>query len=144
MSPLFQETLQTSTRWIRDLGEASGLPDEQQVYHVLCATLQALRDRLPVDEAVQLGAQLPVLIRGLYYDGWRPSVTPKKIRHREDFLAEIAQHYRARPVPDLEAVVRATFEVVGRHVSLGEAVSVVRVLPEELRALWPDRVLAAA
>jgi uncharacterized protein (DUF2267 family) len=141
---LFQETLQRSAGWIHELSAVSGLDDEQQVYHVLTATLQTLRDRLPVDEAVQLGAQLPVLIRGLYYEGWRPSEAPMRLRHRHEFVAKIASRYHAKPLEDLEAAVRAAFVVLGRHVSIGEAVSVVRALPEELRTLWPGHIVGAA
>jgi len=141
---LFQETLQTSLAWIHELMDEPPLAEEQQAYHVLCATLQTLRDRLSVDEAVQLGAQLPVLLRGLYYDGWRPSQTPTRIRHRDEFLAQVAARYHARPLADLEAGVRAVITVLNRNVSIDEALSVIRVLPDELRALWPEHVVKAA
>lgn len=143
-STLFQETLQTSLAWVRELSDRLGLADEQQVYHLLCATLQALRDRLRIDEAAQLGAQLPVLIRGLYYEGWRPSQTPTRIRNREDFLAQVALRYHARPLADQAVGVRAALAVLNNNVSIGEALSVVRTLPEELRDLWPAYVAKAA
>src|SRR5690606_15573602 len=58
---LFEETLQSSSVWLRELAEGAGEPDERRVYQLLGAALQALRDRLPPEEAVQLGAQLPVV-----------------------------------------------------------------------------------
>jgi uncharacterized protein (DUF2267 family) len=33
--------------------------------------LHALRDRLPPEIAVHLSAQLPMLVRGIYYEGWK-------------------------------------------------------------------------
>jgi uncharacterized protein (DUF2267 family) len=140
---LFQETLQLSSAWIVELVERLGVADEQQALHVLCATLQTLRDRLPVDDAVHLGAQLPVLIRGLYYDGWRPANTPTRLRHRDEFLAQVAGRYHARPLVDLETGVRAAITVLNRNISIGEALSVVHALPSELRDLWPDHVVRA-
>src|SRR5690242_11696417 len=44
-----------------------------------------------MDEVAQLGAQLPILVRGLYYDQWhRPSGKPERLRHMEEFLAAVA------------------------------------------------------
>jgi hypothetical protein len=40
---------------------------------VLGGMLHVLRDRLTIQEAVQPGAQLPMLIRGLYWEGWDPA-----------------------------------------------------------------------
>lgn len=141
---LFEETFQTSRQWIRELCEALDTNDEQQAYHALCATLQALRDRLTHEEALQFGAQLPVLIRGLYYEGWRLSETPRKIRDKQDFIALVASRYHARPLADLEAGVRAVFAVISQSVSVGEALSLVRAFPEGLRELWPTHIIKSA
>ncbi len=142
---LFQEMLQVSIVWIHELVERLGVAvaDEQQAYHVLCATLRTLRDRLPIEDAVHLGAQLPVLLRGLYYDGWRPSQTPSRIRHRGEFLAQVADRYHARPLADLEGGVRSVLAVLSRNISVGEALAVVHVLPDDLRGLWPDHIVEA-
>ena len=81
----FDSTLQTTHRWLRELELLASLDNESEAYSVLRAVLHALRDRLPADEAVHLGAQLPMLIRGFYYEGWKPSATPKKQRSLEAF-----------------------------------------------------------
>lgn len=141
---LFQETLQASTAWLHELMERLGVADEQQAYHLLCATLRTLRDRLPVEDAVHLGAQLPVLLRGLYYDGWRPSQTPLQLRHRGEFMALVAERYHARPLTDLETGVRSAIAVLNRNISVGEALAVVHALPVDIRDLWPAHVVRAA
>jgi uncharacterized protein (DUF2267 family) len=58
--------------WVDDVMRRLGWHDRERVYLVLLATLHALRDSLPRDEAVYIGAQLPPLLRGLYYEGWHP------------------------------------------------------------------------
>src|SRR5659263_201271 len=76
--------------WLNDLAEQLGTDDHRQAYRVLRAYLHALRDRLPVDEAAQLAAQLPELIRGIYYEGWNPSSTTVRYRDLADFLDRIS------------------------------------------------------
>lgn len=144
VSNCFQQTLQTSSAWIRELAEAVPGADEQQAYHLLCATLRTLRDRLRPEEAVQFGQQLPVLIRGLYYDGWRLADVPTQLRNREEFLADMASRYQMRPIADMEAGVRAVLSVVSRNVDFGESYSLLRTLPMELRQLWPEHIVKAA
>ena len=61
--------------WIDDITHRLGWHDRERAYLVLLATLHALRDSLPRDEAVYIGAQLPPLLRGLYYEGWHPDST---------------------------------------------------------------------
>ncbi|MCY1059676.1 DUF2267 domain-containing protein [Nannocystis sp. SCPEA4] len=141
---LFQETLQTSSKWIREITAALPSADEQQAYHLLCATLRTLRDRLRPDDAIHLAAQLPVLIRGLYYDGWRLSDVPMRIRSRKEFIAHVATRYHARPIEDLEPGVRAVLATLSRNVDLDETTSILRTLPEELRELWPAHLVEAA
>lgn len=62
---VFDETLQLSNTWLNELMEGLSWADEQRAYRTLRATLHALRDRLMAHEAVLLGAQLPMLVRGI-------------------------------------------------------------------------------
>jgi uncharacterized protein (DUF2267 family) len=56
---------------------------------VLGAVLRGVRDRIPLDLAAHLGAQLPLLVRGAYYDQFRPSELPDKSRSLDEFLQAI-------------------------------------------------------
>lgn len=135
---VFDRTVQKTNVWLRELGEALYLDDAHDTYAALRAVLHALRDRLPPAEAADLGAQLPLLLKGVYYDGWRPGATPVKIRDRQEFLDGIRTAVSDRmPRADAERIVRAVFELLASHVSAGEIEQVVGSLPEQLRDLWP-------
>jgi uncharacterized protein (DUF2267 family) len=131
----FTSTLQTTNTWLKELMEELGWIDRRRACHALRAVLHALRDRLPVGQAAALGAQLPLLVRGLYYEGWHPAGKPLK-RHREAFLGHVAEGLWGGPPADPEAVARAAFRVLSRHVSGGEVESVKHSLPADLRPLW--------
>jgi uncharacterized protein (DUF2267 family) len=133
----FDTTLQHTNEWLRDLGERMNWNDDRQrSYHAFRAVLHALRDRLPVDEAVALAAQLPLLLRGMYYEGWRPNATPVKDRTKEAFLSHIEPAFRDDLPNAAEGVTRAVFGVIASHVSGGEIEGIVKNLPRELHDLW--------
>jgi uncharacterized protein (DUF2267 family) len=82
-----------------------------------------------------------MLIRGLYYEGWRPSGKPARERSREQFLQQVARAFPFHPSgPGLspENVTRAVFTVLADHVSAGEIEDVKSILPEDIRTLWPS------
>lgn len=135
--PAFESTLHTSYTWLNDLMEELDWDDRHRAYQALRAVLHAVRDRLTIDEAADLGAQLPMLLRGMYYEGWNPADTPIPGRRREDFLAPIGETFRAHPEISPEGVVWAVFKVLERHVSWGEMKDVKRMLPDKIRALCP-------
>jgi len=109
--------------------------DRHRAYFALRIVLHALRDHLSVDEVVAFGAQLPMLVRGFYYEGWQPSKKPLKERKKEVFLSHIADAFRD-PDIDPEQVVRAVFQVLTDHMTIGETESIKHCLPKEIRALW--------
>jgi uncharacterized protein (DUF2267 family) len=134
---VFDTTVQKTNRWLNELMQVLGWQQKQKAYLALRAVLHALRDRLTVEEVAQLGAQLPMLIRGFYYEGWDPTGKPSKIRQREQFLSRIGQQFKGDNSVDPEHVARAVFTVLAKRVSEGEIEDVKQVLPEEIRDLWP-------
>jgi uncharacterized protein (DUF2267 family) len=134
---VFDTTVQKTNLWLKDLMEVLGWEQKQKAYDALRAVLHALRDRLTVDEAAQLGAQLPMLIRGIYYEGWDPSRDPERVRHKDEFLARIGQQFKADEGIDPEQIARAVFTVLENRVTKGEIQDVESVLPAELREMWP-------
>lgn len=133
---VFDRSIHKANDWLKDIMYEMGWEDRHRAYLALRATLQALRDRLSVNEAVQLGAQLPLLIRGVYYDGWTPSGKPLKERHQEAFLAHIKEQF-GRDEIDAERVARAIFKMLHFRISQGEIQDIKGVLPKELLELWP-------
>lgn len=133
---VFDTTMHKTHTWLNDIMQELGWEDRHKAYLALRTTLHALRDRLSVEETAQLGAQLPMLIRGLYYEGWDPTGKPEKVRHKTAFLAPIRDHFRDDWQVDPEEVARAVLKVLTQHVSEGEIADIKHCLPTELRALW--------
>jgi uncharacterized protein (DUF2267 family) len=134
---VFDRTLQGTHTWLDQIRAQMG-PDRQLAWHVLGAVLHATRDRLPLELAAHLGAQLPLLIRGLYYDQWRPSTEPFKLRSREEFLAHVAEGLaHTRPVNAAKAA-HAVFAVLDHFVDPGLVRKVRDALPQDVKELWPE------
>ncbi len=132
------QTLHLTHLWLNELLERTGWSDKQRVYRLLRATLQATRDHLPVNEAVDLGAQLPLLIRGIYYGGWHPAGTPVKTRSRDEFLGHIQEAFKTDPMDDAEEAVGAVFALLSDRISEGEMADVRHTLPRQIRELSPS------
>ncbi len=134
---VFDKTLQTTNIWLDEIMAEIG-PDRHVAWHVLGAVLRALRDRLPIGLSAHLGAQLPILVRGLYYDQWRPTEEALKLRSREEFLERVAEDLKdTRPV-NVTKSVKAVFQVLNHHIEPGQVEKVRQALPESVRTLWPD------
>ena len=132
---VFDKTLQTTNIWLDEIMERLG-PDRQVAWKILSTVLHKLRDRLTIGLAANLGAQLPLLVRGAYYDQFEPAKLPTDCDNQEEFSAEVAEWLSdIRPV-DPDDAVRAVFSVLSRHVSAGEIVKVRNALPKSLRQSW--------
>ncbi len=121
--------------WINDVAEELGTDDHAQAYRALRAYLHALRDRLPVNEAAQLAAQLPELIRGIYYEDWKPGATPVQYHSLADLLDRIAEDAGLGGETSASYAASAVATVLRSHVSAGEIADVRAVLPEKLRPI---------
>ncbi|MES2572387.1 MAG: DUF2267 domain-containing protein [Verrucomicrobiota bacterium] len=138
---VLDSTIQKTHEWINDISEIGHL-DRSTSFKALRAVLHTLRDRLPVHEAAHFSAQLPMLIRGLFFDGWQPSAVPVKLS-KEQFFGAVEQSIVGPQSIDAIRVTRAVFSVINHHVSSGTVEKVRSVLPRELHALWPEPLAMA-
>ncbi|MFV2018231.1 DUF2267 domain-containing protein [Micromonospora sp. LOL_023] len=130
------KTVDKTNTLLREIEQEFGWPAHrrQQSYAALAAVLHALRDRLPLAEVVQLGAQFPTLVRGLYYEGWDPATTPAKL-DRAGFVARVRRNFQYDVEGGAEQVVVTVSQVLRRHVSAGEWRDVQATLSADLRGL---------
>lgn len=132
---IIERSVEKAHIWLDEIASQLGTEDRREAYRVLRAYLHALRDRLTVDEAAQLAAQLPDMIRGIYYEGWNPSATPIKYRGLADFLDRVAADAGLDGETAASYAVSAAAEVLRRHVSAGEIDDIRAQLPEDLRPI---------
>jgi uncharacterized protein (DUF2267 family) len=131
------ESLAETESWISDLMQRLGWHDRNNVYAVLLGTLHALRDSLPRDEAVYVAAQMPALLRGLYFEGWHPNARiPAK--NKAAFLERVEEAVHHNPGIDAEQAARAVFELLAARLPPSELEDAKAATPAVLRFLWPS------
>ena len=136
---VFGTTLEKTNRWVNEISDLLHWDDHHKAYHGLRAVLHVLRDRLPVPEAVHLGAQLPMLVRGFYYDNWKPTATPIKIKTAQEFYDAVRGNFSADRNVNPMRLTEAVLKVLSTHTSHGELQKILGIFPPDLRALWPKR-----
>ncbi len=131
-------TIQETNTWLKKLADDHHLGDRLHAYNALRAVLHVLRDRLTPEQAVHLGAQLPTLVRGIYYEGWRLAGKPTNERQPDEFAKRVAAQLPPQFPRDALSVTKAVLDLLGKELDPGETMKVIRELPVPLRALWPD------
>jgi uncharacterized protein (DUF2267 family) len=132
----FDAAVHAAEEWIDELMRRLGWRDREKVCLALVATLHALRDSLPPHEAVFLGDHLTVLLRGLYYEGWRLAKY-SAFKSRDAFLERIREGVHRDPGIEAEQVAHAVMTLIAEHLPPSELEDVRAVTPRELRAFWP-------
>ena len=134
---VIDSTVQKTYEWINELRDRLDWASDHDALRLLRVTLHQIRDRMHVNETAQLSAQLPLLVRGMFFEGWQPKKTPVKARHWAQFMAVVEEQvgevldYRGR------GDVIAVFKVINARVTRGEVEDVRACLPAELRDFWP-------
>ena len=133
----FDHAVHNANAWLADVARALGTEDRHFAYRVIRAWLHTLRDRLTVDSAVQFGAQLPELLRGIYYDGWEPSRVPVKFG-ADEYPFRFAELARIPP-ENVPQVASATSDALQQHLSPGQLESALAQLPTRVRSMIQPR-----
>jgi uncharacterized protein (DUF2267 family) len=135
---VFESTVRAASQWIDDVRVETAEDDPKRAYQVLRAILHVLRDRMTPEEVARLGAELPLLVRGIYYEGWKPAGKPLPFRDARSFLDAARKELPARSAGEPRRAVQCVLKVLERHVSQGEIEDVKTMLPIRTRDLWPD------
>ncbi|MET8277859.1 DUF2267 domain-containing protein [Micromonospora sp. NPDC005174] len=138
MISAFESSLDKTNLILKDIEDAYGWPKDRrnQSYAALRTVLHLLRDRLAVNESVEFAQQLPVLVRGIYFDGWNPSDVPIKL-NRDDFLYEVRQGFPYDVEGGAERVTQVVLDTLRRHVTQGEWQDVKDTMPKDLAMMLP-------
>ena len=127
---------QVVAEWLNRLQDDLAWSDRGRAYLLLRETLHAIRDFLTVDEAADLSAQLPLLIRGIFFEGWSPAQTPARDRSVDDFLNRVTEAFSDDPLIEPDVAVAAVFSLLRRQISPGEYRQVSWAMRKPLRDLW--------
>ena len=140
---LFNNYIQPAELFIKEVAEELGnIQDTKAALRVTRSVFHTLRDMLTPEESLHLVAQLPMILKAIYVDGWKPG-TVNRIRSMQEFLNCLKSN-SDRPEVDFgnndEAVnaVQCVLDVVQRHVTVGEIAHIVDQFPQELLILWKN------
>ncbi len=140
---VFDKTFHHTNSWILDLNERLNLNNKHKAFTSLRAVLHAIRDRLIYTEAVHLGSQLPVLLAGYYYQGWKPSEVPVKTRNIDGFISHVEQEIGDVNIKySSEEIVEHVFLLLHDKITAGELDDIFSMLPEKLEELWSAEAMA--
>lgn len=134
----FSKTVDKTNQILKQIEDAYGWPQERrnQSYQALRTVLHALRDRLTIEEIPQFGAQLPMLVKGIYYEGWDPTKTPMKMTG-EELLNRIRREFPYDIVGGIERLVVTVLDALRGYISPGEWADLRAILPADVRRLLP-------
>ncbi len=129
--------MQAAHIWVNDVAKEFDTNDREFAYGVLRAWLHTLRDRLTVEASVQFAAQLPDLIRGVFYEGWNPKAVPDKY-DAEVYALRFAKG-ACIAVNDVGNAAAATTAAVSRHLPATHLDKTLDHLPTDIRTLLQPR-----
>lgn len=130
----FESSRQKTNLWLKDVADELRTNNRHQAYAALRAVLHTLRDVLPVEETAKFSGQLPLIMKGVFFDGWRPHKKPARLSKGE-FYDKVRGRLRGTGVEAAPAV-RAVLLLFDTHLSAGEITAIQRVVPHEVRDLW--------
>jgi uncharacterized protein (DUF2267 family) len=136
---IFDATMQKTNRMIKAVEERFGWADAQKAYLALRAVMHTLRDRLTPEHAAGLAAQLPIMVRGIYFEGWKPSAVPRKM-NKDEFVGEVERQINPMEYDQpTEEIIKGVVAVVQDYTDPNEVRKVKATLPSDLKNMLDDK-----
>jgi uncharacterized protein (DUF2267 family) len=136
----FDKQCKETLTWVYDVAGRTAYPErEDWAFNALRSVLHAIRDRTTIEEAFHLAAQLPVLLRGYYFEGYRPSGKKIKMNAGQFFIRirkDLGPSNELTPEEAFSAVLKVLYE----HVSIGEIEDVKHSMPKDIVNIWEQEL----
>lgn len=137
----FDRTLHKTNLWLKEIMTAMEWDNRERSYSLLRAVFHSLRDTLPQNEMIHLGAQLPTLLRGVYYEGWNPKLNQPRLKTLDEFSDRVREYLKPGGTKitneQLQRVVRVIMKAMTTHIGDGEMKDIKGSLKKNLRNLVP-------
>jgi uncharacterized protein (DUF2267 family) len=132
--PIYNKSPEQFREWVGQVAEELETDNMKLAYHALRGVLLALRDRLTPDEVFDLSSQMPLLIRGFFFEGYEIRNKPDKM-NREAFQKRVEKELP--PIPDIpvDVVIRAVIRILRKRITKGEIKDIQAQLPEDVNQL---------
>lgn len=124
--------------WLKEIIDVSGLDDKAQALASLRAVLRELRDNIRIEDLAHFSAQLPIFIRGILFETWRPNEAPLKQRHKEEFLSSIQEILDGMGHEEIDAQLAAkgVFRAIETKISRPEVDKLLNIVPKGVWEVW--------
>ena len=134
-----EQSIEKTNDWLDELVNEGDFASRDQAYSAFRAVIHAVRDRLVVDEAADFASQLPMVVRGFYYEGWKPAAAPNKERTVEDFVSHVKSSLGNNTTIDPKTATAVVLRSFDKYLTEGQRSHVRRMIPDEiLTELWPS------
>jgi uncharacterized protein (DUF2267 family) len=128
----FEKTFQETNELLKEIEKEFGWEGQREIaYDALRSILHTLRDRLTVEEAADFSSQLPMLVKGVFYDGFKPAKMPIKMDEIE-FVEEVMRRFPLSMDYSTKDLIQGVLLALSRYVSEGEMKNVIDILPGRL------------
>jgi uncharacterized protein (DUF2267 family) len=127
---VIDRTVAKTNEWLDRLSQDMGTDDRERSFRILRSVLHALRDRVGPKVAVHLAAQLPLLVRGAFYEDWDPDSTPQKLT-LDEFIVRVEREATLHSSAEAVTATRTVMQVLRSELSPGTMDHVLAVLPDE-------------
>ncbi|MGV8948126.1 MAG: DUF2267 domain-containing protein [Candidatus Paracaedibacter sp.] len=136
--PILENNIHQTMDWIYAIEEACRWDEENQkkAFTALRAVLHEIRDLLPLERAAQLSAQLPIVIRGIFFENWHPRYIPVQEIKKNDFLEAIAQSLYPYQDMNVEETTKGVLQVLGEKLPSGELENIIQYMSKEIQELY--------